>query len=122
MEKQVKKLDRVVLEVKTSRTGEETPEAMAQVLSSLTNLKKDRKSTRLNSSHQIISYAVFCLKKKKEDDLRSSARPVYNLVLVQCLLVQSKDNDHQCQYKDTDHIWEISRSGPYGSRMKALMW
>ncbi len=40
MEKQVKKLDRVVLEVKTSRTGEETPEAMAQVLSSLTNLKK----------------------------------------------------------------------------------
>src|SRR5207244_5899175 len=27
---------------------------------------EDRKSTRLNSSHQIISYAVFCLKKKKE--------------------------------------------------------
>src|SRR5258708_21581554 len=29
----------------------------------------DRKSTRLNSSHQIISYAVFCLKKKKEFNL-----------------------------------------------------
>src|SRR5258708_17388476 len=28
-------------------------------------LAGDRKSTRLNSSHQIISYAVFCLKKKK---------------------------------------------------------
>src|SRR5258708_18664327 len=27
----------------------------------------DRKSTRLNSSHQIISYAVFCLKKKKSE-------------------------------------------------------
>src|SRR5438552_9883374 len=27
-------------------------------------LAEDRKSTRLNSSHQIISYAVFCLKKK----------------------------------------------------------
>src|SRR5947208_5298761 len=27
---------------------------------------QDRKSTRLNSSHQIISYAVFCLKKKKD--------------------------------------------------------
>src|SRR5258708_10355798 len=27
----------------------------------------DRKSTRLNSSHQIISYAVFCLKKKKKE-------------------------------------------------------
>src|SRR5947208_10121320 len=29
-------------------------------------LAEDRKSTRLNSSHQIISYAVFCLKKKKK--------------------------------------------------------
>src|SRR5260363_445317 len=29
-------------------------------------LYRDRKSTRLNSSHQIISYAVFCLKKKKK--------------------------------------------------------
>src|SRR5258708_31737185 len=28
----------------------------------------DRKSTRLNSSHQIISYAVFCLKKKKNTE------------------------------------------------------
>src|SRR5947208_10863953 len=35
---------------------------------------EDRKSTRLNSSHQIISYAVFCLKKKnRRDDLRASA-------------------------------------------------
>src|SRR5258708_29360726 len=29
---------------------------------------RDRKSTRLNSSHQIISYAVFCLKKKKKQE------------------------------------------------------
>src|SRR5258708_17485214 len=29
--------------------------------------EQDRKSTRLNSSHQIISYAVFCLKKKKKN-------------------------------------------------------
>src|SRR5258708_21299834 len=34
----------------------------------------DRKSTRLNSSHQIISYAVFCLKKKKEQARRSTHR------------------------------------------------
>src|SRR2546430_8314823 len=35
----------------------------------------DRKSTRLNSSHSQISYAVFCLKKKKESNqhIRSSA-------------------------------------------------
>src|SRR5438552_13992964 len=31
----------------------------------ITTGSPDRKSTRLNSSHQIISYAVFCLKKKK---------------------------------------------------------
>src|SRR5437588_1716229 len=29
--------------------------------------QQDRKSTRLNSSHAVISYAVFCLKKKKND-------------------------------------------------------
>src|SRR2546427_4360259 len=31
------------------------------------HLSKDRKSTRLNSSHSQISYAVFCLKKKKKN-------------------------------------------------------
>src|SRR5256885_9634777 len=30
--------------------------------------ERDRKSTRLNSSHLVISYAVFCLKKKKNKD------------------------------------------------------
>src|SRR5258708_32047468 len=34
---------------------------------------KDRKSTRLNSSHQIISYAVFCLKKKIMKLLRTQS-------------------------------------------------
>src|SRR5438067_3947780 len=32
------------------------------------SVKKDRKSTRLNSSHVSISYAVFCLKKKNQDN------------------------------------------------------
>src|SRR3712207_7593341 len=35
----------------------------------------DRKSTRLNSSHANISYAVFCLKKKKNKEIRNSALP-----------------------------------------------
>src|SRR5438034_2610293 len=35
---------------------------------------EDRKSTRLNSSHTVISYAVFCLKKK------SAWRPAYHVV------------------------------------------
>src|SRR5688572_31299294 len=35
---------------------------------------EDRKSTRLNSSHSQISYAVFCLKKKKDHTIHQSAR------------------------------------------------
>src|SRR5438552_14462050 len=35
------------------------------------SFRQDRKSTRLNSSHQIISYAVFCLKKKKTQFIAS---------------------------------------------------
>src|SRR5258708_29065804 len=36
--------------------------------------ERDRKSTRLNSSHQIISYAVFCLKKKKTSSAARMSR------------------------------------------------
>src|SRR5438132_3915320 len=40
----------------------------------------DRKSTRLNSSHTVISYAVFCLKKKKANH-RSSLAQLHNHTL-----------------------------------------
>src|SRR3954449_7506648 len=46
--------------------------------------RSDRKSTRLNSSHTLISYAVFCLKKKK--------KPTHHLTFrhpVHCVLVTS---------------------------------
>src|SRR5256885_9912897 len=33
-------------------------------------VRQDRKSTRLNSSHLVISYAVFCLKKKRDNNYR----------------------------------------------------
>src|SRR5438874_11559383 len=36
--------------------------------------RRDRKSTRLNSSHVEISYAVFCLKKKKKKKIRELSR------------------------------------------------
>src|SRR2546429_7263937 len=39
---------------------------MGQMVDDLLKLSRDRKSTRLNSSHGYISYAVFCLKKKKK--------------------------------------------------------
>src|SRR5690348_17902496 len=41
----------------------------------LTPQEQDRKSTRLNSSHPSISYAVFCLKKKKNTPRHATVRP-----------------------------------------------
>src|SRR2546429_2614114 len=43
---------------------------------------EDRKSTRLNSSHGYISYAVFCLKKKKK--VNSSNSAVYSICTSAC--------------------------------------
>src|SRR2546429_1048439 len=46
----------------------------------------DRKSTRLNSSHGYISYAVFCLKKKHRRNRRSPSRPDRRLLVLSRLL------------------------------------
>src|SRR5258708_14596270 len=51
----------VIFSVAISPNAAATPSALAARERPI----EDRKSTRLNSSHQIISYAVFCLKKKK---------------------------------------------------------
>src|SRR2546426_1532920 len=45
--------------------------------SSSCEARKDRKSTRLNSSHLVISYAVFCLKKKKTEPLHLGHHQTY---------------------------------------------
>src|SRR3712207_8343101 len=47
-------------------TGEPLPERMLAALDAAQAAGGDRKSTRLNSSHANISYAVFCLKKKND--------------------------------------------------------
>src|SRR5439155_11604050 len=44
----------------------------------VTELIEDRKSTRLNSSHVAISYAVFCLKKKKKEETKEIIESVIN--------------------------------------------
>src|SRR5438132_10281589 len=41
--------------------------------------RRDRKSTRLNSSHTVISYAVFCLKKKKK---KKQAHKTYQTIMI----------------------------------------
>src|SRR5256885_5592431 len=43
--------------------------------------QRDRKSTRLNSSHLVISYAVFCLKKKKKKN------KMYYMYIYACIVV-----------------------------------
>src|SRR5256885_13241876 len=48
---------------------------------------RDRKSTRLNSSHLVISYAVFCLKKKKNIPTRNCREsPAYHSTLIVVVL------------------------------------
>src|SRR5690625_6332574 len=47
-----------------SRLGNPTVAVLEERIASLENGERDRKSTRLNSSHVATSYAVFCLKKK----------------------------------------------------------
>src|SRR2546422_6303729 len=43
--------------------------------------EQDRKSTRLNSSHGYISYAVFCLKKKKLDEFGARNGTAFSLII-----------------------------------------
>src|SRR5258708_2323993 len=67
---------------------------------------RDRKSTRLNSSHQIISYAVFCLKKKNNPqhsklyDSNKAYRP-----------------NHQCDIPDEATPQRSSRAMTCGARI-----
>src|SRR5256885_17238831 len=57
-----------MVRISNGSAGQNQGPAMAT--SSTKSSMADRKSTRLNSSHLVISYAVFCLKKKKQSDLR----------------------------------------------------
>src|SRR5947209_11733430 len=51
-----------------ARTGEDAQYSFPTRLAEAYLAVRDRKSTRLNSSHANISYAVFCLKKKKKNN------------------------------------------------------
>src|SRR5256885_102001 len=50
----------------------------------------DRKSTRLNSSHLVISYAVFCLKKKKKNNKKSTLTYRMTFTTYQCSYYTSR--------------------------------
>src|SRR5260221_6261161 len=52
-----------------------------------TRRHRDRKSTRLNSSHTVISYAVFCLKKKKKSYREISDKLQYAILSRECTML-----------------------------------
>src|SRR5256885_2728812 len=81
----------------------------------------DRKSTRLNSSHLVISYAVFCLKKKKHthlhllsphlvqgDKVTTNGAPLHGFMTMTCLPPSKVLNavllDHVALPCDSDHV------------------
>src|SRR5437764_1570464 len=52
--------------------------------------RQDRKSTRLNSSHRCISYAVFCLKKKKKKN-KNKKKNIRNTIAITCDIKLTND-------------------------------
>src|SRR5690606_40665967 len=72
-----------VIEMRGTERGDRVwfaPRGLAVATGTTLRFVKDRKSTRLNSSHVKISYAVFCLKKKNNEEqccsCHTSSRPV----------------------------------------------
>src|SRR5947209_11078665 len=67
--------------------------ADAQVCADAAVNRRDRKSTRLNSSHANISYAVFCLKKKKKKNNKT-----HNKKIAEKELSKIKDHNPKLRY------------------------
>src|SRR3712207_6449093 len=59
-------------------TSDDVNEYLREIAGAEVTAKEDRKSTRLNSSHANISYAVFCLKKKKKIQTINPSLHIYN--------------------------------------------
>src|SRR2546429_1005159 len=72
----------IILTQPTPSTRRQTLAALragaAELWGQRLDAEEDRKSTRLNSSHGYISYAVFCLKKKKTNFLADGLCPAYS--------------------------------------------
>src|SRR5256885_13193499 len=70
------------------RAGPPVPRGAGRSETSCVEACRDRKSTRLNSSHLVISYAVFCLKKKK-----INLRTQQNIMMIECPVLQAMLSD-----------------------------
>src|SRR3989475_2185429 len=78
-------------------------------------VKRDRKSTRLNSSHSQISYAVFCLKKKKKTNNHLRRENDRNLSRVKFQLRSSASETITCRCAKCRRWLHIFHSGIYSS-------
>src|SRR2546430_7511740 len=74
-------------------------------LTSCTDPVQDRKSTRLNSSHSQISYAVFCLKKKNETAGKTGHNPLGDYVRILA-------KHHQAVHKRIVRIQHADKNAP----------
>src|SRR5438105_7322598 len=92
-------------------------------LPSLPTASRDRKSTRLNSSHEWISYAVFCLKKKKnnknsdnaddnnhnQQNVIKGSTKIHAEPAWSCCTQRMRSNDHSiastCEHAEKDEIF-----------------
>src|SRR5256885_3205303 len=77
---------------------------------------KDRKSTRLNSSHLVISYAVFCLKKQMHPDERQSVHAAGQAAIAQG---RRFDIEHPVVWLDVTVRW-VHEQGPIVLNTRAL--
>src|ERR1022692_4163443 len=74
--------------------------------------RSDRKSTRLNSSHLVISYAVFCLKKKKNSHTKQDAQGL----LAHTAIRTKRSATFSVSYvivEDAGATWCLRRCAPY---------
>src|SRR2546429_1497402 len=78
--------------------------------SSTLRVVPDRKSTRLNSSHVEISYAVFCLKKKKQCPQREVHQQIIQRLLQACNKCHAPLNPPKCALEFCDLAFLVARS------------
>src|SRR5688500_19978965 len=86
----------------------------------IASMRPDRKSTRLNSSHLVSSYAVFCLKKRTED-MENTWHPE---------IVQTYSTHWQgtlgetagCSQDGRDHPYEPGTSSPFSTTVELESW
>src|SRR5260221_3938497 len=89
--------------------------AKCSLSSAIRKPSKDRKSTRLNSSHTVISYAVFCLKKKKQKSRTLRRQRAHRDLIYDCLHRRVDDRDFDLECKQSLLVLDLVVLACYGA-------